>query len=319
MSTLRSPSVLDVNRGHEGDQLNNFAKGGSNKIVAGRADMPGDAKGVAISNVARDKGLAIPVLQASLRGERGEGEGPSVPNGRIGPNPVRRGNEERVGIGRAVCEANQQTAGQCLDNPLCPTFPFIKKGEVEELEEVGEFGDDEDVVDEDLSGVREGLDDYSKAPSPVNKTLERSLIDVGGGDQAPKKDAEVDGLKRGFDSGPGASSYGLGQRGREDGGNKIGLVNVYTKTRGVAKEINQSHRLPELEIVASGDREVIGAGPRLHTRESVDPAEENVIADDKENGGERATLLDTSVNVNPDIRGTPDSRTNLDSVEQASD
>ena len=189
MAALRGSGVLDVVRGHEGDHIYYFAKDRSDKVVARSADVRGDAEGVTISKTARDLGLAVPVLQIGLSSQRGEGEGPGVPNGRIGPYSIEGGNEERVGVGRTVCKTDQQTTCLCLNDPLSPTIPFRKKGEVEEFEEVGEFGDDEDVVGKDLSRVGKGLNSNKEAPDPIDQSLESDLVDVRGRHETPEKDA----------------------------------------------------------------------------------------------------------------------------------
>ena len=121
-----------------------------------------------------------------------------------------------------------------------------------------------------------------------------------------------------MDFGPGAAKDGLCQRGGEDGGDDISLRDINTKAGSVTKKVDQAHRLPEQEILLGRNGEVVGAGPGFNPRNSINAAEENIITDDKEDRGEGTALLDPSTNVNPDIRGAPESGADLNRVEQAS-
>jgi hypothetical protein len=260
-------------------------------VAGGRANVIFDEHGavLAVCEVGwADDGFAKAMEGANINLGRQVGGvgGPEIANG-CEEDAVPSSTSE-VDIGHATpVEVDNHAPGNVVD--------FVKdiKRDHEKLGEEGEEGNEEDVENDDaLRGGTEG-EGRGVEEDAILELRKGDRKHVGGGDSGTKKDPEVLVAIGELDKGPGGGGDDGTVR-RADGADvkDLGFVVVDAKTReeGEVDDVGHSRR-KEAEIGACIESKVVSTGEGGEAGSVGDDADEGVVAEDKEEGREGATLF----------------------------
>ena len=181
-----------------------MAEGVGGEILARRMNVAGDPHGlVVVIGLSLNDGETVPNGKVSLLCESGHGQSPSVTQRGARASEVEGEDKVKVGVGPAVV-ANNKAAGPVSDDPLSGFHGAGSVGKVEKFSEVGDFGNNVNIENQNAVGVGEGEDSSAITHRPFDKVANGDLVNIGGGDGPAKDDPKIPGSVQQANKRPGA-------------------------------------------------------------------------------------------------------------------